>query len=197
MMIINNIKKKHSFFYNKNILFLSIYPIIYIIEYVAILFSSFVTWYIQFNNPLLFTNHIDILHSLTALSVIYHIYNEIKREIFLIKYASQYIKYNTDKYVMSYMLLFIIYTLNIIASYSFLIRYDLYNLNSSINITLHSLVIIPILFKGYSILVDKNYTASVIFFDNIYYTRYTNLINFSSKMEHFNPDKIYVKDVYI
>ena len=124
MLNINNIKRKHSFFSNKSIIFLSIYPIIYIIEYVALILSSFITWYIQFNTPLLFANQINILHLLTASCVIYHMFNEINREIFLIKYAKQYIQYNTDKYFMSYMSLFIIYTLNIIASYSLLVKYN-------------------------------------------------------------------------
>lgn len=206
-------KYKNNFFYNKNTLYILIYPLIYVIEYLAVFFSTFITWYIQFtcndghkcsihtytdNNNILNINHIDILHIITASSVIYHIYNEITRELFLIKQTSKYISsYNSDKYVLSYMLLFILYTLNIVMTHLLLLKYEQYNIITSINIIFHTIVIIPILFKSYSVLVDKNYTASVIFYNNVYYTKYTNIINYSMNLEQFDTNKIYTKDVYI
>ena len=206
MFNINNIKYKNHFFYNKNYLYLCLYPIIYIIEYIAILFSAFITWYIHFtcadghkctlNNEILFS-YIDILHILTAITIINHIYNEIHREIFLIRYSSNHLPYNTDKYVLSYMMMFFIYTINIIMSYLLLLRHNQYNIYTTINILFHSIVIIPVLFKSYNVLIDKNYTASIIFYNTIYYTKYNCIINYTTKLEHFDTNKIYTKDVYI
>jgi hypothetical protein len=205
MYNITNLKHTNIFF-NKNIFYLCVYPIIYIIEYLAVLFSAFITWHIQFtcddghicsiNNQIYF-DYIDILHTLTVIAIIYHIYNELQRELFLIKYASLYVPYNTDKFVLSYMILFFIYSTNIIMSYILLIKHNQYNLYTSLNIIFHTIVIIPVLFKSYSVLIDKNYTKSVIFYDNIYYVRSINIINYNDKLEHFKNNTLYPKDIFI
>lgn len=82
-------------------------------------------------------------------------------------------------------------------SYILLIKHNQYNLYTSLNIIFHTIVIIPVLFKSYSVLIDKNYTKSVIFYDNIYYVRSINIINYNDKLEHFKNNTLYPKDIFI
>lgn len=200
MSNISKLKKTHPFFINKNNIQICIYPILYFIEYFALILSTFITWYIPYNinssyNLQLLIHSVQFIHVLTFFCIIYHIYNELRRELFLIKHIDSFYKYDTTSLVTSYILLYLSYIINIVISYLLIIQYNHYSLT---NILYHIIAIIPILCKSYLVLYDKNYTTSIIFSERVHYTKYTTIINHNKKLEHFELNNFkYPKDVYI
>jgi hypothetical protein len=76
-----------------------------------------------------------------------------------------------------------------------MIKNDEYDLYNSYYIIFNNIILLPIIFKGYNILVDQNYTASVIFYGHIHYIKNVNMINY---LKEFKSSEInYPKDVYI
>jgi hypothetical protein len=196
-----NIINNHPFFLKKNKYFILFNIFIYISHYALAIVSSFLSWNITYYN-----NNLDILtliymlnkkkllilyyaHIITSIIIIFHLYNEINRELFYLYNSNNYInkKYNDIYYRISYILLIISYILNTLLSYIIL------NNNIYINTLFNSYLIISILFRTYSILSDINYSSSILFSNYIHYIRNTYLLN-KKKIECFID---YPKDVYI
>jgi hypothetical protein len=76
-----------------------------------------------------------------------------------------------------------------------MIKNDEYDLYNSYYIIFNNIILLPIIFKGYNILVDQNYTASVIFHGHIHYIKNANMINYLKDLKSCYID--YPKDVYI
>jgi hypothetical protein len=202
MLSIYKLINTHIFFINKNNIHIIIYPFIYFIQYVSLILSTFITCYINYDNNLSYSNQVyiyitNIIHILTIISIIYHIFNEIKRELFIISNNNYYTQYDITHLYKSYIILFLSNTINIITSVILFIELNISSIYTYPYIIYNIFAVIPILFNSYSVLIDKNYTASIIFYQPIHYIRYANIINYNKKIEHFNLNNIYPKDVFI
>jgi hypothetical protein len=201
MLSIYKLTNTHPFFINKNNIHILIYPFIYFIQYVSLILTAFITFTIDYNEPLLYSHQLFInitklIHILTTISIIYYAFNEIKRELFILS-NNDYTKYNMTHLYKSYIILCLSNIINIIVSYSLFIELNLNSVYTYQYIIYNIFAIIPILFNSYSVLIDKNYTASIIFYRPIHYTRYANILNYNKKIEHFNLNNLYPKDVFI
>lgn len=174
--------KSHSFFNQNNNCNIFIYLFLYIIEYTIIIINSFITWNVS--------DYLNLVHLLTVITILYHIYNEIKREIIFINNIDYFYKHDKYKLVASYVIL--------LSSYSFNISMSLLILNElNYNILYYCIIIIPSLFKSYRIITDKNYSASILFYRPIHYIRTTFIMNYNEKIEHFNNNTLYPKDIFV
>jgi hypothetical protein len=205
MLSIYKLINTHAFFINKNNIHIIIYPFIYFIKYLSLILTTFITFSIcplcQDNN-LSYLNQvyiyiINIIHIFTIISIIYHLFNEIKRELFIISNNNYYTQYDITHFYKSYIILFLSNTINIITSLILLIELNIHSIYTYLYIIYNIFTLIPILLNSYSVLIDKNYTASIIFYQPIYYIRYANIINYNKKIEHFDLNNIYPKDVFI
>jgi hypothetical protein len=155
--------------------------LIYIIEYISVIFSSFLTFiihdicegnicniYKKINNlDEIAYNSIDLYHYINAFVIILHMYNELKREFGL----KEDIEYLNMIYKCSYKSFFVTSLGNIILSSIIVYEYSTDTFKNMLILLLHTLTLIPVLLRSYNAIYDKKGISSVIFKSKIYYIR--------------------------
>jgi hypothetical protein len=173
-MTVNKLKNKNNYLF------------IYFIEYLSVLYSGFLTYIIydicedehyctvytklKKNNEILY-NSADFFHWLYALSLILHMINEIKREISLSNYDTN----NNLIYEYSFKSLVLMSISNIIISSAILLKYSTNITNIITSLSLHILILLPLLIRSYYVLNDNIGHKSAILTQPLYYTSNTKL----------------------
>jgi hypothetical protein len=195
-----NIKNNHPFFLKKNKFFILFNIFIYIFNYTLAIISSFLSFNTTYNNNIDVLTLIYILnkknililyysHIITSAIIIFHLYNEINRELFYL-YNNNFSnkKYDIFYFRISYILLIISYIINISLSY-IILKNNIY-----IYALFNSYLIINIIFRTYIVFNDNNYSTSILFNNNIHYIN-ESILNYNKKKIECFID--YPKDVYI
>jgi hypothetical protein len=172
---------------------------IYIIEYISVIFSSFLTFiihdicdgntcniYNKINNlDKIAYNSIDFFHYINAFVIILHMYNEIKRE-FGLKDDAQY--FNII-YKYSFQSFFVTSLGNITLSSIIVYEYSTDTFKNMLILLLHTLTLIPVLLRSHNAIYDKKGISSVIFKNKIYHTYHIRKpINY--KIQY--PENVYI-----